>query len=104
MSEETMQLITHGATGLGGAAGVGAALKWWQGREAQNSAIQIALMSAKIDQLLVLAEKHERLGERLALVEQSQVAEHKRIDVIEERLDAMQGEWNGVERRLRRRK
>ncbi len=80
-----MALATHGGVGLAGAGGVGAFMRWMQGREALNVATQLALMSQKIDQLMAQSEKHETMAERLALVEQKAAAAHSRIDDLQSR-------------------
>lgn len=78
-------LATHGGTAVLGAGGVGALMRWLSGRESQEVATRLALMEQKLDQLVAAADKHDGMGERLALLEQSVRVLHERVDAAAKR-------------------
>lgn len=82
MSEPTdlATIATH-LGGAGGAAAIATALmRWLAGKEATEVATRLALLEAKLDEALKALSKHEAIGERVALLEQSVKAIHERLD------------------------
>lgn len=79
-----LDIITHPGTVAGGTgAAVMAFMRWLQGKEAQSVATQLALINQRLEQVTLALQKHEGLGERLALAEQTIKALHSRMDAYD---------------------
>jgi len=65
-----------------GSGGVAALMRWFAGKEAQALSTQIALMSAKIDALVISSAKHDTIGERVALLEQECAAIRRELSAL----------------------
>jgi hypothetical protein len=79
--------LTHVGTGIAGAGGVGAFMRWLGGKEAQETNTRLALLEQKIDQLVTGHAQADALRETVALLKASVDAVHKRIDRLEDEED-----------------
>ena len=75
-------LASHGIPAVASAGGVAAFMRWLAGKEAQEVSTKLALMAQKLDQLVESATKHEKNGERIALLEQSVRNLNDRVDAL----------------------
>lgn len=73
-------LVTTGATGLGSAGAVGLMVRWLFGRQQAEVSTRLAVIEQQLTQLVAAAQKHDGLGERVALLEASMKAAHERLD------------------------
>ncbi len=88
-------IVTHPATtGILGASGVGALMRWLQGKEAASVSTKLALMEQKLDQLVASSTLRAKDGERIALLEQA-------VRNINDRIDALVTPPPSIERRRR---
>lgn len=82
MSDPTdlANIATHGGVAVAASGGVGAFMKWLQGREAESVRTELALLRQELTGLAKTLEKHADLGERVALLERDIKAMHERLD------------------------
>lgn len=73
-------VITTGATGLGSAGAVGLMVRWLFGKQQAEVGTRLAVIEQQLAQLVASAQKHDGLGERVALLEASMKAAHERLD------------------------
>lgn len=82
MSDPTdlASIATHGGVAVAASGGMGAFMRWIQGREAESVRTELALLRQELNALTKIMEKHSDLGERVALIERDVIALHERMD------------------------
>jgi len=76
---------THLGAGAGGAGIVAWLSRMFQARESQAVATELALLRNDVTTLAKALERHEALGERVALLEASLRALHERFDSFDQK-------------------
>ena len=83
VSDDLVQsALTHGATTLAGAGGVGALMRWLAGKESEQVATRLALMEQKLDQLVAASEKTASLAERVIEARRGPLVAGQALDLL----------------------